>query len=148
MDQAAKHTFDLVTKREFGLSSDMKGIKNIKALCIALAMALAFTMVNDAQAQCDLKIESKVIVPEGSSTGAIYLKVEKGTGSIDFYLVDLSEPQKGTLIKETRSASDLKKDFVLIFDNLKPSTYTIQAIQSRECQVSVGGVGGITVSKK
>jgi hypothetical protein len=72
--------------------------------------------------------------------------VAKGTGSIEFYLIDLKDPHAGPVMKETISASTLRDDFVIVFNNVKPSSYTIQAIQSRDCQVSVGGVEGITVS--
>ncbi len=45
----------------------MKGIKNIKALCIALAMTLAFTMVNDAQAQCESSVSAKAVIVSETS---------------------------------------------------------------------------------
>ncbi len=102
---------------------------------------------NHAKAQCDLKVESKVEKSGAGQKADIYLKVDKGSGSLDFYLVDLNAPQRGPIQKETKPASALKDDFVLVFSGIAPSNYTIQVIDNKKCQISIGGVKGITISK-
>jgi len=136
----------MVTKGIFGQSKDMMRNINIKVLFVGLMMICAILFSSESQAQCDLQVESKVEKLSSGANSNILLRVDKGTGSIDFYLTDLKAPHNGPVMKKTISASALKDDFVIVFNNVKPSTYTIQAIQNRDCQVSVGGVGGITVS--
>ena len=136
----------MVTKGIFGQSKDMMRNINFKALFISLMIICAIILSSESHAQCDLRIESKVEKQSNNANSNILLRIDKGVGSIDFYLIDLNAPHNGPVMKETKSASALKDDFVVVFNNVKPSTYTIQAIQNRDCQVSVGGVGGITVS--
>ncbi len=114
---------------------------------IALVLFGILIIFSDAaNAQCNLKVESKIEQSDTGRNGDIYLKVKRGSGKVDFYLIDLNNPQKGPLRQENRSASDLKRDFVLVFKNVPPATYTIQVIDSKKCQVSVGGIEGITIS--
>ena len=108
---------------------------------------MIWSNMNLANGQCNLKIESKIEKSSNGQNSDIHLKVNQGSGTLDFYLIDLNAPQKGPVQKETRSASDLSDDFVLVFKNVPPSNYTIQAIDNRKCQVSVGGVGGILISE-
>ncbi len=136
----------MVTKEIFGQSKDMMRNINSRALFIGLMMICAIFLSSASHAQCDISIESKVEKQSSGANSNILLRVDKGAGSIDFYLIDLENPHNGPVMKETRSASALKDDFVVVFNNVKPSSYTIQAIQNRDCQVSVGGVKGITVS--
>ena len=129
------------------ISKDMKKIQKIQ-FSIAVLLSLGFLMLfaGNALAQCDIEVESRVEQQQGSPNFSILLKVENGSGSIEFYLIDLNNPHKGPVQRETRTAAELRNDFVAVFRNVPPSTYTIQAIDSRKCQVSVGGVGGIMVS--
>ena len=116
-------------------------------IIFGFSLLMIWANMNLANGQCNLKVESKI---EKSSTGQnsdIHLKVNQGSGNIDFYLIDLNAPQKGPVQKETKSASELSNDFVLVFKDVPPSNYTIQAIDKRKCQVSVGGVGGILISE-
>ena len=122
-------------------------INFLTIILLSFFFLIAWSSDNQANGQCNLKIESKI---EGQATGQnsnILLKVNRGSGTIDFYLVDLNKPQKGAVQKETKSASELKNDFVLVFKNVPPSNYTIQAIDNKKCQVSVGGVDGILISR-
>lgn len=112
-----------------------------------LLALMIFLGANNAKAQCELKVESKVEKSDSTPNSNIYLKVDKGSGSLEFYLIDLNAPQKGVIQKVTRQASELKDEFVLVFSGISPSNYTIQAIDSKKCQISIGGVKGITVSK-
>jgi len=136
----------MVTKVIFGQSKDMMRNINIKALFIGLMMICAIMLSSESHAQCDLQVESRVEKQTSGVNSNILLRVDKGTGSIDFYLIDLKAPHNGPLMKETISASALKDEYAIVFNNVAPSTYTIQAIQNKDCQVSVGGVTGITVS--
>lgn len=102
--------------------------------------------MNLVNGQCILKVESKIEKSETGQNSDIQLKVNQGNGTIDFYLVDLNAPQSGPVQKETRSASELRNDFVLVFKSVPPSRYTIQAIDKNKCQVSIGGVEGILIS--
>lgn len=102
--------------------------------------------INLAHGQCILKIESKIEKAETGQNSDILLKVNQGSGSIDFYLIDLNAPQNGPVQKESRFASELKKDFAMVFRNVPPSNYTIQAIDNNKCQISIGGVKGLLVS--
>lgn len=127
---------------------DMRNRTNFLTIIFFSFFLLFFLSINNAAfSQCNLKVESKI---EKSVTGRnsdIHLKVNLGSGRIDFHLVDLKSPQKGTVQKQTISASELKDDFVLVFKNVPPSNYTIQVIDSKKCQVSVGGVDGILISE-
>lgn len=105
--------------------------------------------MNLAHAQCALKVEYKVEKSNNGQNADIHLKVIQGTGNIDFYLVDLNDPHKGPIQKVTKSAFELRSDFVQIFTNVPPSRYIVQAILAtdpKNCQISVGGVEGILIS--
>jgi hypothetical protein len=136
----------MVTKVIFGQSKDMMRNINGKALFIGLMVFCAVILSSESNAQCELQVESKVEKLSSGANSNILLRVVKGTGSIEFYLIDLKAPHDGPVMKESVSAATLKDDYVIVFNNVKPSAYTIQAIQNRDCQVSVGGVEGITVS--
>jgi hypothetical protein len=136
----------MVTKGIFGQSKDMMRNKNGKALFIGLMVFCAIILSSESHAQCELLVESKVEKQSSGANSNILLQVVKGTGSIEFYLFDQKDPHKGPLMKETLSASELNDDYKIVFNNVPPSTYLIQAVKNSECQVSVGGIGGITVS--
>lgn len=103
--------------------------------------------MNLVKGQCILKVESKIETSGTGQNSDIQLKVNQGSGTIDFYLIDLNAPQKGPVQKETKLASELRNNFVVVFKNVPPSKYTIQAIDNNKCQVSIGGVEGILVSR-
>lgn len=114
-------------------------------IVLSFSFLIAWSNDNPANGQC-LNIESKVEKSTTSSNSDISLKVNKGNGVIKFYLYDLNAPQKGAIKEVSKSASDLKNEFVTIFKNIPPSNYTIQAIDNNKCQVSIGGVEGILIS--
>ncbi|MDZ7606677.1 MAG: hypothetical protein U5K79_14055 [Cyclobacteriaceae bacterium] len=88
---------------------------DIKALFIGLMMICAIFFSNESYAQCDIKVETKVEKQSSGANSNILLRVDKGTGSIDFYLIDLKDPHNGPVMKETISASALNDDFVVSF---------------------------------
>ena len=98
-----------------------------------------------SRAQCALKAEYKVEKSNNGQNSDIHLKVIQGTGRIDFYLVDLNDPHKGPIQKETKLASDFNSDFVPVFKNVVPSRYSVQVIDANKCQYSVGGIEGILI---
>lgn len=123
--------------------------KHIGIFVVVFMMTLiAMTLlgINPSYSQCNLKFEAKVDKPLTGGNADIQLKLEQGSGNIEFYLIDLNKPQNGPLQKTQKSASELRNDFVVVFRNVQPSNYTIQAIDNKKCQVSIGGVQGITVS--
>lgn len=109
-------------------------------------IAITMVGVNPSFSQCNLKFEAKIEKSVGGGNADIQIKLEQGSGNIDFYLIDLNKPQNGPLQKTQKSASELRNDFVVVFRNVQPSSYTIQAIDNNKCQVSIGGVEGITIS--
>ena len=125
-------------------------MKNKRKLFILVGFSLFGFMIffsGAALAQCNLKVESKVERSDSNRGGDIFIKVKRGSGKIDFYLIDLKNPKKGPLRKESRPSSEFKGDFVLLFKNVPPSVYSIQVIDSKKCQVSVGGIEGITITE-
>ncbi len=119
---------------------------NLIGFAFSILFFTLFVGVHQSFAQCNLKIESKVEKTEPSQNSDIYLKLDRGSGSINFYLVDLNKPQDGPVQRVQRSASELRNDFVVVFTDVPPSKYTIQAIDNNKCQVSIGGVEGITIT--
>jgi hypothetical protein len=115
-------------------------------VCMITLIAITLVGINPSYGQCNLKFEAKVEKPSGSGNSDILIKLEQGSGNIDFYLIDLNKPQNGPLQKTQKSASELRNDFVVVFRNVQPSNYTIQAIDNNKCQVSIGGLEGITIS--
>ncbi len=115
-----------------------------------LVVVLAITLINTspAHSQCNLKFEVKVDQVSSSANGGseIQLKLERGRGSIDLYLIDLNNPQKGPVQKAQRSASELRNELTVVFRDVPPSKYVIQAVDQDKCQVSIGGIEGITIS--
>lgn len=114
-------------------------------IVLSFSFLIASSSDNPANGQC-LDIESKVEVSSTNQNADILLKVNKGNGVIKFYLYDLNAPQKGAIKEVSKSASALKNEFVTIFKNISPSNYTIQAVESSKCQISIGGVEGILIS--
>lgn len=110
-------------------------------------LLIIWSNMNLVKGQCILKVESKIETSGTGQNSDIQLKVNQGSGTIDFYLIDLNAPQKGPVQKETKLASELRNNFVVVFKNVPPSKYTIQAIDNNKCQVSIGGVEGILVSR-
>ena len=124
----------------------MKSRLHIISLVASGLFVIMMMLSDTACAQCNLKVESKIEKSDSGQNGDIYLKVKRGSGRIDFYLIDRNEPAKGTLKKESKSASELKSGFVLVFKDVPPATYIIQVVDDKKCQVSVGGIEGITIS--
>ncbi len=118
----------------------------VNCVFFGLLALMIFSGVNHAKGQCELKVESKVETLDSGPKTDIYLKVIKGSGSLDFYLIDLKAPQKGPIQQKTKQASTMKDEFVLVFGDVSPSNYTIQVIDAKKCQISIGGVRGITIS--
>jgi len=125
----------------------IKQIDLLKGILLACIIVISLSGFNKTLAQCNLEIDSKIEKSNSGQNSDIYLKAIRGNGSIDFYLIDLDAPQKGPIQKQTKSANELKNDFVLVFENVPPSNYTIQAIDNSKCQVSIGGVQGIKISR-
>ena len=112
----------------------------------SLLLFITFSTVNLSFGQCNLKIDSKIEKVGDGPNYNIQLKVERGQGSINFHLIDLNNPQNGPIQTEIRSTSQLKDEFVVVFRNVPPSNYTIQAIDDNKCQISIGGIEGIIIS--
>jgi hypothetical protein len=86
---------------------------------------IAITVVgtNHAFSQCNLKFEAKVEKTTGGANADIQIKLEQGSGNIDFYLIDLNRLQNGHLQKTQKSASELRNDFVVFIP--EPSAIAI-----------------------
>ena len=112
----------------------------------SLLFLITFSTLNLSFGQCNLKIDSKIEKVGDGPDSNIQLKVVSGQGSINFHLIDLNNPQNGPIQTETKSTSQLKDEFVVVFRNVPPSNYTIQAIDENKCQISIGAVAGIIIS--
>jgi hypothetical protein len=99
-----------------------------------------------SHAQCNLKFEYKIEKSNSGNGFDILIKAIEAKGNLQLLLVDRINPEKGILKKVSYSSSDLQKDFVTVFRDEKPSTYIIQVIDKDKCQISIGGLEGITLS--
>jgi len=113
---------------------------------IGILFMLVLSNANYANAQCNLNMESKIEKIGQGPNSDIQIRLNRGEGTIDLYLIDLNNPQRGPIQKATKSASELRNEYVVVFRNVPPSKYTIQAIDNRKCQISIGGVEGIIIS--
>jgi hypothetical protein len=114
---------------------------------LVIVLAFSFITSSPAYGQCNLKFEVNVDNPSTPGSNAeIQLKLERGNGRIDFYLIDLNNPQKGPVQKTQRSASELRNELTVVFKDVPESKYIIQAVDQNKCQVSIGGIEGIIIS--
>jgi hypothetical protein len=124
-----------------------KYINRLNAIVLGALLLFLTVGVSNSYGQCDLKAEYKV-EQEASGNATILIKLEKGNGLIKFYLVDLNKPQAGPVQQNQKTAQELKSEFVEIFKNVPQSNYIIQAVSNNDCQVSIGGLEGISTSSK
>jgi hypothetical protein len=122
-----------------------KGLGTFWGIVFGIIFILVLLESYPAFSQCNLKAESKV---EQTSSGKSVIKVKiiSGSGALDFYLIDQKTFKTGPLEKVTKNAFELKDNFEVIFENVNPSIYTIQLIDNKKCQISIGGMKGILVS--
>jgi len=115
---------------------------------LLIGLTLLFINPTPTYAQCNLKFEVKVDQTSANANGSaeIQLKLERGNGNIDLYLIDLNNPQKGPVQKAQKSASELRNELTVVFRDVPASKYVIQAVDQNKCQVSIGGIEGITIS--
>lgn len=125
----------------------VKRVKILQSVLLVLFFISMSSLSNQVMSQCKLKIESKIVKDNARGTAAIQLKVIRGSGNLNFYLIDMKAPQKGPVQKASKSANQMKNEFVEVFRNVKPSNYIIQTVDNKKCQVSVGGVQGLEISR-
>ena len=123
-----------------------KSLENLVGVFCGMLLLFTVATTSLSYGQCNLKIESKVEKSQSGSTSDISLKVGQASGTLNFYLIDLEKPQAGPVQQTQQFASALKNDFVVVFRDVPPSKYIIQAVDGNKCQISIGGIEGITIS--
>jgi hypothetical protein len=112
---------------------------NLRLVGILIISAVSLTK-NGAFSQCDLDFEHDVLVSEGK--GQIFLKKNGGDDPIILKLFDaLDGKDEFVQTIEFKSFGNRKRS---VFEDLKPSTYFIQA-ENKECKITIGDLGGIIV---
>lgn len=101
-----------------------------------------------SMAQCDLKFDFRIEeAMDNQDNGKIYIRLLGAEGNYTFKLFDW-EDGKNEYTREIKISTLKKGEEILVFDQLKPSIYTVQAFDEKGCQTSIGGINKIVLSAK
>ena len=110
-------------------------------LCLFLFFNISFIEPNP----CDIEVSYRTEdTTDGKANGKIFITFENGTDPVTINLFDENEPSKGFIKSEKYHHYQLSKE-ILVFKNLKPSSYIVR-IDNSKCKTSISGMDGIIIN--